>query len=622
MLDAFTGASLPGLVSVAANDGFDYTYMPSRIIVEVAAGTTLSVRVSGYSGQTGEVVLSWGAAPVPANDNWAARLPLLVGANPGSNLGATSEPGEDLYGYGYETVYWSFTPSADGVAVIDTHGSSPDSALTVWTGESVDTLVNVAEDAGSMSEGDYYWSKVVVPIEAGTEYTVRFQGYSDGFAGDVQINLSLPARPSNDNWTDRASAVLRWSSVGARIGISGDILLATVEPNNDNFYFAPQPGTRSVWYSATPDRKIRPRATVLEGGVGATVAYGTAPYLSPVAQEYGAYYPVPVAVDPGVPLHLRVWSYETDDSRFRVRWYLEREHSTREFVGIAATGLEGPGEESFPMAFEVDLGQQMIAFFMDPMGYAVTPPPGWVEVLDDTVAVGSPTADNCRVTVFVKTRREGDGNWPGGEADPIYNFRRHVTGGVGRMMYGTITLSGVKAGSARAAASGDSDPAGLHLMDSPVPPGPGTPESPAILLLAAYGLDAPLRYRQNTGVWRTDRVTYSSGADPYFPFPDSTEPYSTSGAPIGDYQYYGIYSWLDNFTGGSLGPVVGEWGWPYQSDEGDETPYQPKGTAMLAVALTLDDADRLRHVQRDDGPRRRQTSSHQASYRRSHNTYV
>lgn len=600
LLDAFTGGSLAGLVSIAASDACDWTYMPSRIIVDVAAGTVLSVRVCGWGGQTGNVRLNWGPAPVPANDDWAGRAALVEGANNGSNIGASAEAGEDAMGYGANSVYWSFTPGEDGIAVIDTFGSEPDAYLSVWTGASAAGLVLVADDNGSQydSGSGYWWSKAVVPVQAGVEYTVRFQGYDDDQQGAVRVNLALPVVPPNDDVADAVVLTPGWTAAGASGVVRGNLAAATVEPDGDNFYFSPQPGTQSVWYKLALPVRGKPRIEVDGGMAGAQVAYGTPPYMSPWAHDQFSYFGSPViGGEPGYPAYFRVFGDGAD--AFTARWSYEKSHVEGSIPGFSNTW--GPYIAVEANSGEVDLaynavkGNTLLALFVSLGAHTVTPPAGWEEVYEETVALGGSQTASARVTIFAR-RAEATANFVAvfthNSPSPTYLYWASLQ---------VADAVGPSAVTAQAAGSAAPD------FESPSPSRP--PGAPVVEFLVACAIDVPVVFGSGAGRWKTDNTTYTAGPAPYLPFPDS-DPYPDDG-PNPGYQYFALFSWRDNWEG----PTAAE---------GFFIPPGADGQAVLALAVVVPlrgDALTTRRRQVDHAARRRQLTERGATPKRRWNAY-
>ena len=168
-----TGSSLV-LTNVTANKQGPY-----RVIVS-----------NGYGSVT-SIVASLTIVTPPANDLFA-NATVLSGTNVtvlASNFGASKEPGEPNHASvsGGASVWWSWTPSHAGVATVDTLGSSFDTTLAVYTGNSVSSLSFVA------SNDDYgtgHTSLVSFNASAGVTYKIAVDGYN-GATGNITLHVNL-----------------------------------------------------------------------------------------------------------------------------------------------------------------------------------------------------------------------------------------------------------------------------------------------------------------------------------------------------------------------------------------------------------------------------------------------
>jgi uncharacterized delta-60 repeat protein/uncharacterized repeat protein (TIGR01451 family) len=124
----------------------------------------------------------------PANDYFtnAAVMPSTSGYLAGSNVGATTEPGEpNILGIpGGASVWYFWTAPTDGTVSISTFGSDFDTLLGVYTGNSVDNLTFVA--GNDDASGAVLQSLVTFPVTAGVKYMVVVDGF-----GGAQGNISL-----------------------------------------------------------------------------------------------------------------------------------------------------------------------------------------------------------------------------------------------------------------------------------------------------------------------------------------------------------------------------------------------------------------------------------------------
>ncbi len=113
----------------------------------------------------------------PPNDNWANTIivdpPFVTG---GTNVGATTETGEQDLGPAEATVWWSFYAETSGDVTINTFGSNFDTMLHIYTGWPANlsdlTLVAANDDAGGGLQSQVMFSAV-----AGQRYEIRVGGY-------------------------------------------------------------------------------------------------------------------------------------------------------------------------------------------------------------------------------------------------------------------------------------------------------------------------------------------------------------------------------------------------------------------------------------------------------------
>jgi subtilisin family serine protease len=120
----------------------------------------------------------------------------------GNNVDATREDGEQLIfsrGSG-KTVWWTFTPASSGVVQISTEGSSFDTMVGIYTGDTVSNLTLVARNDQAYG-GERDWSFVYFTVYAGTPYHVAVDGYL-GAAGDILMLLTWRPPVAPHIWPD------------------------------------------------------------------------------------------------------------------------------------------------------------------------------------------------------------------------------------------------------------------------------------------------------------------------------------------------------------------------------------------------------------------------------------
>ncbi len=131
----------------------------------------------------------------PVNDMFASAT-VISGTSltvTGTNVGATKQSGEPSIAgnRGGKSVWWVWTATSSGQVSLDTHGSSFDTLLGVFTGTSVNKLKSIASNnndpAGGTLTSDLKFNAI-----AGTTYRIAVDGYN-GAAGSIVLNLSAPA---------------------------------------------------------------------------------------------------------------------------------------------------------------------------------------------------------------------------------------------------------------------------------------------------------------------------------------------------------------------------------------------------------------------------------------------
>ena len=131
-------------------------------------------------------------AAAPSNDDFAnaTAITSLPYSDSTSAVEATKvgDPVNSCSGNDDNTLWYSFTPSADGYADVNTFGSDYDTTLAAYT-ESAGTFTEVVcnDDAGS------YQSQVLVPLTGGTTYYFMVGAYyanMEGGVGNLVFNVS------------------------------------------------------------------------------------------------------------------------------------------------------------------------------------------------------------------------------------------------------------------------------------------------------------------------------------------------------------------------------------------------------------------------------------------------
>ncbi|NES82963.1 MAG: hypothetical protein F6K10_17025, partial [Moorea sp. SIO2B7] len=182
----------------------------------------------------------------PGNDNFVDSLKISgnsISVN-ATNVDATGEAGEPdhaSFQFGgnsgnpdnFNSVWWNWTASANGVVTIDTIGSGYDTTLGVYTGSAVNGLTEIASNDDGI--GIFPQSQVIFNAVAGQTYQIAVDGWSSA-QGEIALNLDFEVieRPVNDNFDDSIRLV------GPSVSTTGTNEFSTGEagePDHASFQF-------------------------------------------------------------------------------------------------------------------------------------------------------------------------------------------------------------------------------------------------------------------------------------------------------------------------------------------------------------------------------------------------
>jgi alpha-tubulin suppressor-like RCC1 family protein len=204
----FNGVRLPGATN-------------NSLLITNITGTNLGNYLVLLTNAYGSTTSSLAALNFfPTNDAFSNRLTIVGLTNTinASSLYATKEPGEPNHAgnVGGSSVWWTWTAPTNGLATVNTFGSSFDTLLAVYTGSSVANLSVVASNDDS---GVLLTSQVSFPAVMGTAYQIAVDG-CNGAAGSIFLQVQegpfgppiITAQPQSQTGTLGASATF---SVGA-----------------------------------------------------------------------------------------------------------------------------------------------------------------------------------------------------------------------------------------------------------------------------------------------------------------------------------------------------------------------------------------------------------------------
>ncbi len=166
---------------------------------------------------------------LPFEDQFVERR-TVTGVNVvglGSNLTASIETGEPQHAGKVvgKTLWLSWRPLLGGIAKIRTLGSTFDTVVAVYTGESLSTLVPVAADDDG---GGFGTSAVAFNAVAGTEYHIAIAGYN-GAAGLISLIL-------NCEITGQRLPVITTHPEGKTVPPGNDVVLSVEASGTDLGY--------------------------------------------------------------------------------------------------------------------------------------------------------------------------------------------------------------------------------------------------------------------------------------------------------------------------------------------------------------------------------------------------
>jgi hypothetical protein len=203
---AALGSSVTFCVVVNGTGVFSYQWQKNGInlpgqtneclaITNITIGDGGSYRATvfnpGGALESEEAVLTVTIIILPGRDEFTNATSIMAVSNSvrGASFSATREPGEPGYP-GLSTsnsVWYSWRAPATGIVTFDTRGSAIDTALAVYLGNSINSLVEIASDDDSAG---FHSSRVSWNAVAGTDYRVLIDGVT-GETGNYVCNWNL-----------------------------------------------------------------------------------------------------------------------------------------------------------------------------------------------------------------------------------------------------------------------------------------------------------------------------------------------------------------------------------------------------------------------------------------------
>ena len=245
-----------GDTEIASNLNLDDFTLFSEVRFTAQRGRVYSIAAIRWDGfDPGTIILNWQAASSGGDtgggsrasaDDFASGTAIsgASGQSKRSSIGAGKESGEPNHSgdNGGASVWWTWTAPATGTVTFDTRGSNFDTLLAIYTGTSLNRLLEIASNDDA-SDGTLQ-SEVRFSARRGQTYHVAVDGYG-GKSGTVVLNWRASSSDSGNSGSDdfRLRASLSGASgrsVGSNVGADTE----SGEPNH-----AGNSGGASMWWT-------------------------------------------------------------------------------------------------------------------------------------------------------------------------------------------------------------------------------------------------------------------------------------------------------------------------------------------------------------------------------------
>ncbi len=247
LLVIYTGSAVDSLTEITGNNDESDTRDSSRVTFQAQINEPYYIVVDSPSYDSGDIVLNWKIADRPVNDDFAnaSLLDGLSGEVTGSNREAVRETGEPDHAggdkRGKSSVWWKWKAPQSDYFFFFTHGSSFDTLLAVYTGETVEHLTEVWSNDDNIAE----YSALTFQAQKDVWYHIAVDGEEE-YSGDIALKWRIADRPEND---DFGNAFPLSGSSGQAIASNKEASKEDGEPNH-----AGDRGGTSLWWTWTAPR--------------------------------------------------------------------------------------------------------------------------------------------------------------------------------------------------------------------------------------------------------------------------------------------------------------------------------------------------------------------------------
>ncbi len=274
MAAAYSGTALDNLELIECRGGTflsGYPYIDFR----VEAGQSYYLKSATYYTQDSIITLRGTLVPPAPNDDFAnATVITTPGADSLRVEDAGREAGEPQSCAWDETVWYRYTPTANGTLVVRTDASTFGVDSAIWVGDSVDQLTEVACNMGHQRVD------VRANVEAGTTYHIQLGGGSGGLSR-LDATFDWYETPANDAFADALELT------GNPVSADANTIGATWEDNEAYGCDFTLEATR--WYSYTAATDDTLRITLAGSQTSTDVVVYRGPASNLVVQEESCY---------------------------------------------------------------------------------------------------------------------------------------------------------------------------------------------------------------------------------------------------------------------------------------------------------------------------------------------
>jgi N-acetylneuraminic acid mutarotase/PKD repeat protein len=281
-------------------------YFGNSLKFNAKAGVTYYIQAGSIYSSGGSLHLNLQELIRPANDDFtnAKDVEALAFSDSTDISNATLEPGEQMGCYSSsQTVWYSFTPSANTLIQVDTSGSSfYDSFFNFYQAYGPDI-----RDMNHMY-CSAFGNPLTFMVQAGETYYIQ-AGSMYGSSGTLKLNIQELPRPANDDFAN-AKAVLT-----IPFDDTVDTKYATGEINESIpscAYNTITPITHTIWYAFTPTESGSISASVLGTPFTPIIAAYTGSSLSNLTQVWCGGYDrniLTIHVNAGTTYYFQVGNY-------------------------------------------------------------------------------------------------------------------------------------------------------------------------------------------------------------------------------------------------------------------------------------------------------------------------